>query len=272
MTTHINTLAHIIHDYDTFLLDQWGVLHNGGDMLPSAMQSLQLLHTHNKKVLILSNSGQPRTHTYVRMQDAGVVRTLYHDVMTSGDHMQHAYASGRFEYLGETPYFMDYNPVFAEIGGQKLYNTPLDKATYIFCCTAYPGVDSRMDDLHTALNRGLELICSNPDLYAKSPSGSLYPCPGLVAKAYKNMGGVVHMFGKPYPEMYTLAHNLVGGWNNAIAVGDSFAHDIKGANDAGIDSLFITTGIHMDDIKTHTDIPTLAQQHDCTPTYSMDWF
>ncbi len=272
MTQHIDSIHDIIDDYDTFLLDQWGVLHNGGDILPSAMRSLHALHAKGKKVMIVSNNGRPRTHTYTRMADAGVARHLYCEVMTSGDHLQHAYAMGRFDKFGETPYFMDYTPVFDEIGGRRLIHTPIEQATYIFCCRAYPSVESRMQDLHIALDRGLELVCSNPDLYSKSPNGDLHPCPGLVAQTYENIGGQVHMFGKPYPEMYTLCHKLAGGWDKAIAVGDSLAHDIKGANTAHIDSIFITSGIHMDAIKRPADIAKLAQKYNAHPTYSLDWF
>ena len=270
--TPLQSLRDIFQKYNTYLVDQWGVLHNGGSILPTALKTLQMLYECNKKVIIVSNSGYPREHTYQRMEDSGVPRYLYCDVMTSGDHLRHAFAQGRFAYLGTTPYFMDYDPIHTELGGYTLTHTPIEQASFVFCCRAYPGVESRMEDLKIALNRGLELICSNPDLYAQSPNGDLHPCPGLIAEAYQKMGGKVHMFGKPCWEMYALCCELADGWNTVIAVGDSLAHDIKGANNFDIPSVFITSGIHNQDIHSPQDIQKLSNQYNAIPTFSLEWF
>jgi len=56
----INNISEIIEKYDTFILDQWGVLHNGGNAFEHSVETLNLLKKNNKKVVILSNSGKQK--------------------------------------------------------------------------------------------------------------------------------------------------------------------------------------------------------------------
>lgn len=275
--TVITSIQDIVEKYDTFLLDQWGVLHNGGDMFPNALKTLHMLKDMGKKVMILSNSGRPRTFTYDRMAHAGVTRDMYHDVMTSGDHIRYAYAQGRFDYLGNTPYIMYDDPAFEHLAGRDIIHTPLQDATYVLCCSPRGDESRWKSDLEHALSRGLEMVCSNPDRFACSPDGTLHYCPGYVADMYINMGGTVHYFGKPYAEMYTLCKDLAGGWGNAVCVGDSLHHDVLGAHTAGLDSVFITTGILNDSIMDRTmmnreKLESLIAHTGIIPTYCLDWF
>lgn len=68
----ISGLADIINNVDTFILDQWGVLHNGGKPFPKALQALQFLKKHKKKVVIVSNSGNTGELSNLRLQNAGI--------------------------------------------------------------------------------------------------------------------------------------------------------------------------------------------------------
>ena len=86
------------------------------------------------------------------------------------------------------------------------------------------------------------------------------------------MGGVVHWHGKPQKEIYTMCKELVGGWDNAVAVGDSLEHDIAGANSAGIDSLLITSGIHAKAISDEKSIDNLCHEYSVNPSFYVDWF
>ena len=79
---------------------------------------------------------------------------------------------------------------------------------------------------------------------------------GKIAERYEKMGGKVTHFGKPNPRHFhaclenlafdfdTNAKNIKG----VAHVGDSLEHDIAGANDAGIDSVFVLGGIHAKEL------------------------
>ena len=269
----INGLNDIIDDFDTFILDQWGVLHNGGNAFPQAVQALQFLQAHNKKVVILSNSGNTSEFSYQRLQDAGISRDLYLDVLTSGDHMRHNFKTGKFKKLGNNALFFAWNEDARVLEDCGLTDSKLEDASLVLCCGVDRGdLNNYMDDLKFACQNNLELVVSNPDLVAKLPEGGLKVCPGAIAKAYQEMGGIVHWHGKPQLDIYHMCHELVGGWENAIAVGDSLEHDIAGANRASIASLFITSGIHSAEISDQKSVINLSKIFSVKPSHCADWF
>lgn len=269
----INGLKDIIDTFDTFILDQWGVLHNGDDAFPEAIEALMFLKSHNKKVVILSNSGKTGTFSYQRLADSGITRDLYLDVLTSGDHMRENFRSGKFQHLGKHALHFTWDNDHSVIDDCELTESTRDEASFILCCGVDRGdVDAYMDDLTFAYQHNLELVVSNPDLVAMTPEGSLKTCPGAIASAYQKMGGIVHWHGKPQKEIYTMCKELVGGWDNAVAVGDSLEHDIAGANSAGIDSLLITSGIHAKAISDEKSIDNLCHEYSVNPSFYVDWF
>ncbi|PPR53362.1 MAG: hypothetical protein CFH11_00460, partial [Alphaproteobacteria bacterium MarineAlpha5_Bin1] len=73
-------------------------------------------------------------------------------------------------------------------------------------------------------------------------------CMGTIAELYKNMGGEVFILGKPSCEIYEESTKKISNIDKSkiLAIGDSIHHDIVGANNFGIDSLLITSGIHHD--------------------------
>ncbi len=100
--------------------------------------------------------------------------------------------------------------------------------------------------------RGLTLLCANPDIVVQR-GGKLVYCAGAIARAYEKMGGPVIYYGKPYRPIYdtTLAAARKAAKRDIarpLAIGDGLETDIKGANGAGLDSLFIADGIHGEDI------------------------
>jgi len=266
-------LKDIIDKFDTFILDQWGVLHNGGEAFPEAINALNLLKKHGKKVVILSNSGKNSVFSYDRLTESGISRDLYLDVLTSGDHMRDNFNSGKFKALGKQALHFQWeedDTVLADCGVQA---AKAEQASFVLCCGVDRGnVEAYMDDLTIAYHRNLELVVSNPDLVAMTPEGNLKTCPGAIAMAYQKMGGKVHWHGKPQKRIYDMCKTLVGGWDNAVAVGDSLEHDIAGANGAGISSLFITSGIHADKISGQDSIEKLARQYKVSPDFYIDWF
>lgn len=68
--------------------------------------------------------------------------------------------------------------------------------------------------------------------------------------------------------------------SECIAVGDSFHHDIKGANAAGIKSVFITGGIHAAELGLHgfgevadsSSVQSLATKYEAYPSYVLRAF
>jgi ribonucleotide monophosphatase NagD (HAD superfamily) len=69
------------------------------------------------------------------------------------------------------------------------------------------------------------------------------------------MGGEVLYAGKPHRPIYDLALERVTSLRGArpslrrvLAIGDSVRTDLKGATDYGLDCLFVTAGIHAEEL------------------------
>lgn len=84
-----------------------------------------------------------------------------------------------------------------------------------------------------------------------------------------------------FQKIYKSAMALVGvDAVDCIAVGDSLHHDIKGANVAGIQSAFVSCGIHatelglgkFGDVADPSSVQALALKHDAHPSYVLPAF
>ena len=55
----IKGLSQIQSKYDAFLIDLWGVMHNGIQLYPSAIDVLKNLNKFNKRFVLISNAPRP---------------------------------------------------------------------------------------------------------------------------------------------------------------------------------------------------------------------
>ena len=123
--------------------------------------------------------------------------------------------------------------------------------------------DDYRDLLAQLRARNLFMLCANPDVVVERGDKLVY-CAGALADAYAEMGGEVYYAGKPYRPLYDLAlaetataraaRALAGKLplNRVLAIGDSVRTDLKGAHDLGVDCLFVTAGIHAEELGTAT--------------------
>ena len=56
----LNHLAEIYNSYDTFIIDLWGVVHNGIQLNLIAINAIENLIKNNKKVVFLTNAPRPQ--------------------------------------------------------------------------------------------------------------------------------------------------------------------------------------------------------------------
>lgn len=92
---------------------------------------------------------------------------------------------------------------------------------------------------------------------------------------------ILFLFFQQYQIIYQSAMSIVGvNASDSIAVGDSLHHDIKGANAAGIQSVFITGGIHatelglgnFDETADMNSVKALASNYGAYPSYVLPSF
>ncbi|KAI8567106.1 hypothetical protein RHMOL_Rhmol02G0095400 [Rhododendron molle] len=141
-----------------------------------------------------------------------------------------------------------------------------------------------LEDLEEILTqcavKNIPMVVANPD-FVTVEARALRVMPGTLASKYEKLGGEVKWMGKPDEKIYKSAMAMAGvDAVDCIAVGDSLHHDIKGANIAGIQSAFITCGIHatelglgkFGDAADSSSVQALALRHDAHPSYVLPAF
>ncbi|MDQ3216215.1 MAG: TIGR01459 family HAD-type hydrolase, partial [Pseudomonadota bacterium] len=246
-TRMVAGVAALAANYDGFLLDQWGVLHDGVRALSGALDCLAALRAAGKKIVILSNSGRTGDENAVLMQRFGIEPELYDALITAGDDAREAFRSrpdAFYRALGRRCVVVARPADVAlvdDFGLESVDN--IDAADFVFVLSLDSprrGVPDYESMLQEARARGLPMVCANPDLTRVTPDAIL-EAPGAVAKRYEALGGTVRYHGKPDPGIYqsclaTFERLGLYRREQVIAVGDSIAHDVAGADSAGLAS------------------------------------
>ncbi len=276
----ISGMAAIADAYDLFVVDQWGVLHDGTKTHPGAIEALEALKDAGKTVVVLSNSGKPADHSYERLETLGIDRSLYVDVVTSGEDVRR-HLDRRpdpfYAGLGRRFFIFAWDPDRSLTEGLDYEEVDrIEDADFVIAAgTDRDPIDAYRTDLEAARALSLPMICANPDLISVQPDGSLKVCPGAIAEAYEDMGGTVRWHGKPTRSIYELCFQVAGPYARGVGIGDSLLHDIKGAENAGLDSVFVVNGIHRDDVgpqATEDELAALAHKHGTAPTFALRYF
>lgn len=279
MIKEIQSLLDLVDDYDLFLFDQWGVIHDGKNIFPKAEEVFLHLQNLKKQAVIISNSGKKSSDNISRMKKLGAKNTLNVPLITSGDVCRDLLVNKKnyFKNLGDK-YFVvatEY-PLLSETQYQQVHS--LEKSDFLLLCTTtnFDGYDLIDNIFNEAINLKLPLVCSNPDVLGISGE-DVHPSTGDLAIKYKKMGGKTHIIGKPGDEIFDFALNRTGiDKIKTLMIGDSLFNDIYGANQFNIDSLLITSGIHKKDFLVNKTIEDIIKdihsdfQNKGNPNYIME--
>ncbi|NKB56032.1 MAG: TIGR01459 family HAD-type hydrolase [Alphaproteobacteria bacterium] len=281
----IEGLGEVADRYALFLVDQWGVLHDGESPHDGAIEALRALRAAGKKVVILSNTSKRLALTLPRMAAMGFGDDCYDHCVTSGEEVWQALKARTepfYAALGHRCYLFSWDGDTRLFDGLDLTGTgDIDEADFILNAGTTSGtldLSAYEPILQRAVVRDLPMICANPDFVAVAPDGSLAICPGATARRYEELGGRVDYRGKPHAPVYTKSLEHEPQARPVLAIGDSLYHDIGGANRAGVDSLFVVSGIHGGDLDLAEGtldpdrLDAVCQQEGQTPTYAMTKF
>lgn len=281
----ISGIAEVIDRYDGFILDLWGVLHDGERPYPGVPDCLDRMRAAGKTLCLLSNAPRRTRGVIEKLDGMGLGRECYHHVMTSGeatyealrdrDDPWHAALGRRLYHIGPE---RDID-VFDGLGYQ-VAATPAE-ADFVVNTGIVTFGETLADyqpQLDACLAAGLPMICANPDLVVMV-GPMLVICAGTLAARYEEMGGDVRQHGKPYAPVYERCFKLLGiaDKSRILAVGDSLRTDVAGANAAGIDVALVTAGIHQEELGgaawgeavDPVNLRALADASGNMPTYAM---
>lgn len=255
----IKGLRDVADRYDAFILDVWGVLHDGVKPFDGVLPALEALKRAGKPVLLLSNAARRSASVTPQLAELGVPRALYQDMLTSGDESWRGLSTrGRpdadpfYRELGRRGFVlgMGRDPGFFDALDVERVEDPAASDFILANSLVRPGMTPAdfEDVMLAAHGNGAAFICANPDLVVLY-AGKLEYCPGSLAQRYEALGGKVMYHGKPHAPVYARALTMLGEPDprRVLCVGDSLRTDIAGANAAGLDSLLLAGGIHRDE-------------------------
>tara|TARA_A100001011_G_scaffold398033_1_gene500996 strand:+ start:3207 stop:4013 length:807 start_codon:yes stop_codon:yes gene_type:complete len=258
----LDHLSVIAKSYDTYIIDLWGVMHDGITLNQKAIEVVSELSKLKKKIVFLSNAPRPSENVRNFLRKLKMDEKFLGNIVTSGEAAMIAINKGlfgrKFYHLGPSKD----DSVFIKVKENK---TNLKNCEFILCTGFFDEHMNQLDFYKFLLKDFIskKLICTNPDLVVHKGDTEEY-CAGMIAQLFEKMGGEVIYYGKPHEEIYKMCFK-----NNekVLAIGDNLRTDIKGANNLNIDSIFIFNGVHRNEVKHHTDLNNLFNKYRVKPNF-----
>lgn len=298
------SLASIASKYDGFILDLWGVIHDGTALYPGVKPCLESLRKQGKKIVFLSNAPRRAAKVEERLNELGITPDLYDHVLSSGEvafrflampELTDGTSAARTSAVearslrGAKGEALNANQKYFYLGPEKdadlldglHYQRTEDMGEAEFMLAVdveYHGqeVAELEPYLSEARRHNLPMVCVNPDFEVVKQDGTHIWCAGAVAHHYQGMGGEVSYFGKPYAAVYETALALLDTIKRdaILAVGDNIDTDILGANENVIDCALVTGGIlarEMPDANPYA-LRELCERKGALPTFVIPGF
>ncbi len=258
----LNNLSKIYDQYETFVIDLWGVIHNGVKLNPNAIEVVENLYKFEKKIIFLSNAPRPSKNVIKFLIKLKMNQKFLKNVVTSGEA---ALVSIRNQKFGKKFFHLGPERDSDLFFGLEEFKSNIDDCDYILCTGLF---DEKPSDLtfyrHLLKNHTSKiLVCTNPDLVVHRGEILEY-CAGTIASIFEKIGGKVTYYGKPHDEIYNM---ILSKNEKAIIIGDNLNTDIKGANNLNLDSIFITDGIHIKEFSNENEIQKLMNNYNVNSKY-----
>lgn len=251
----VSGLHDIAAGHDALICDVWGVLHNGVQVYEDAVEALSRFRADFGPVVLLSNAPRPAVALKEQFAKLGVPEDCYDAIVTSGEAAREDLAerAGRGKLA---VYHLGPERDRGVFDGLAVACVEIPDAKLVLCTGLFDDDTETPADYRRLLlalkERDLLLLCANPDMVVQR-GGKLVYCAGAIARAYEEIGGGVVYYGKPHAPIYRTVLAAAGRAARRqvlcpLAVGDGLETDIRGANNAGMDALFIADGIHGEDV------------------------
>ena len=250
----LHGLREIAAQYDALVCDVWGVVHNGAHAHLESCDALRHFRKYHGPVALLTNAPRPLSDLLTQFGRLGVPEDCYDEIVTSGmatrADLERRADTGKLSMFHLGP-----ERDRGIFDGLPIICTAPAHAALVLCTGLFDDETEVPDDYKPLLAefkaRSLPFVCANPDIVVQR-GGKLVYCAGAVAAVYESLGGKVTYYGKPHRPIYDLTLASLKGVNKPLAIGDGLQTDVKGANGAGLDALFIADGIHGEEIEPFT--------------------
>lgn len=268
-------IAGFSSDADAWICDIWGVLHNGVQKFPAAVEACTAFRARGGRIVLVSNAPRPSEGVIAQLMALGIPAAAFDAVLTSGDVARtrlrdwQGIATLHIGPGRDLALFRDLDVPLVEAG----------RAQRVLCSGLYDDTTETPETYRELLGalaaRGVPMLCANPDIKVDR-GGKIIYCGGAVAGLYAELGGAVEYAGKPYPGIYAEARRMLSALcghdislAGILAIGDGVHTDIAGGIAAGMRTVYIASAIHLDGALTQRSLEQLFSEPASRPTAAM---
>ena len=252
MIKPIVNISKLMDAYDVFVCGLNGVIYDGINFNADAIDALLRLRKNGKKIILLSNTAMRLSTLTEKMYAAGISPRLFNSIITVGEilHFLLKSPNDTFSALGRVYYNLGNDSdrqIFSGLNYQSTENPSRADFLYIgepYFCESL--TEDCIDVLSHSASLGIPMLCVGNDLSAFI-NGEISIASGAIAEQYAILGGKIITVGKPDVQILKYALESVKDVDpqRILLIGDSVPVDIKAANNAGIASILVSKGIHV---------------------------
>jgi HAD superfamily hydrolase (TIGR01457 family) len=240
--------------FDAFLFDLDGVLYRGSEPIPRAPEAVAAVRRAGKAVVFVTNNSS-RTSEEVAQKLRGMgIEARGNEVMTSAL----ATAELLAERAGARAFVIGERGIREALldAGLEIVDGDPERADLVIVGIDRTADYARLKRAALLVQRGAELVATNPDATFPAPDG-LWPGAGaLLAALVAATGAVPLVVGKPHPPLLRSALRRAGG-GRPLVIGDRLDTDVAGATGLGWSSLLVLTGVtREEDLEASAIRPT----------------
>lgn len=250
--------ARLLTDYDVVLLDAYGVLVDDRGPLPGAIAFIEELRERDKPFLILTNSASRLPEGIAAgLRESGFPLGVEH-ILSSGMLLPGYFAEMSLQQAPCVVLGTPDSACYVERAGGRVLSLSAATDAEVLVIADQAGFDC-LEGMNRILNlvierldsgRELVLVLCNPDLIYPMGAGRFgFTAGGLAAmleallrERYPQRNEGFVRLGKPHAPIFAEALRRTGS-GRAVMLGDQLATDILGAQRAGMDSVWVRTGL-----------------------------
>jgi HAD superfamily hydrolase (TIGR01459 family) len=247
----LDGIATLADRYDGFVLDLWGVVHNGKRIYPGVAEALAQLKSRGKRVAFLTNAPRRSHVVEALLASMELDRALWDATISSGELAWRLLGERERHGLGPRAVHIGPERDLSVVEQRDVQLVP-DAAQADFVLNTGPDPERGSEDalryrdqLAQCAARGLPMLCVNPDRHVMVGDRHII-CAGALADLYTRLGGPRAIeIGKPDAAVYPPVLDALGldDRRRVVAIGDSPHTDLAGAQAAGLDAVWALTGL-----------------------------
>ncbi|TQR20368.1 HAD-IIA family hydrolase [Psychrobacillus vulpis] len=228
-----------------FIFDLDGTIYVDNEIIPGVPDAIKSLKERGDKVVFLTNKSIASRKDYVEKLNNLDIHVELNEIINSNYITAHYLKSVMKP--DDAVYVIGEAPLFEELSDENIKLADISaNASHVVLGWDRNFTYDKLNDAFQAWRNGAKIIATNPDRTCPVREGEIPDCGAMIGAIEGATGEPVNLItGKPSSMMaeYVLEKVLGMQASDCYMVGDRLETDIKMANEAGIQSVLVMTGI-----------------------------